>query len=280
MPALSSNLSIIFGTRYVFGFLLNRIVFPFLLFHAKQFIYFETMCRMENYIERKQHFRIVEYVPPSSTSSSAHRWLVGSQQTKQKKSVKTVSVQQKSLKLSGTKTGSAEIGPRLNHSHSEMLLPELDGKKVLTEDAEVGHQQIKEEVSQSDDTLSLKKEIVQASDHSDHQEAAAETHSERTIEDKDSKKWPDQHYSHQYRRLAQVELEYLKDQVNVQDYLVENYAQIIVQFGYIALFGTALPMASIYVLLLLYARLRNENWLWSECYQRPPPQTAKSIGSW
>jgi hypothetical protein len=161
----------------------------------------------------------------------------------------------------------------LNLSHPEVFPVEQDEKKLHAEDAEASYQQLNEDVIQSDDTLSSKKKMVQASDHSDQYEA------ERNVED-NSKKKPNQHYSHQYRRLAQVELEYLKDQVNIQDYLVENYAQVIVQFGYIALFATALPMASIYVLILLFARLHNENWLWSECYQRPPPQTAKSIGSW
>jgi len=55
---------------------------------------------------------------------------------------------------------------------------------------------------------------------------------------------------------------------------------IVIQFGYMVLFITALPMAAVFVLLFNVITLLCDVYSLLYVYQRPLPRSADSIGLW
>ena len=58
------------------------------------------------------------------------------------------------------------------------------------------------------------------------------------------------------------------------------YSDIVVQFGYLALFVTALPIASLFTIIINYISSKTLTWKLLVLYQRPIPVGAQDIGVW
>jgi hypothetical protein len=80
--------------------------------------------------------------------------------------------------------------------------------------------------------------------------------------------------------MTAMELEFLKNHINVRKYFFDVYADVVLQIGYISLFASALPMASLYLLLINVIKIKTEPKLWFDFYQRPLPVGCESIGNW
>ena len=61
---------------------------------------------------------------------------------------------------------------------------------------------------------------------------------------------------------------------------LEEYAEVAIQFGYTALFVTALPMAAACALLSNIMEMKGDGWKMLNVYQRPFPKGAQDIGTW
>lgn len=61
---------------------------------------------------------------------------------------------------------------------------------------------------------------------------------------------------------------------------LEDYAEIAISFGYLALFVTALPIAALFACVSSMAELRGDSWRLLNLYQRPFPKGVEDIGMW
>jgi len=61
---------------------------------------------------------------------------------------------------------------------------------------------------------------------------------------------------------------------------IRNYTTVAIQFGYMSLFISALPMAGVFGILCNTLNLRFELWSLLTIYQRPIPKRAEDIGTW
>lgn len=59
-----------------------------------------------------------------------------------------------------------------------------------------------------------------------------------------------------------------------------TYADVAIQFGYMTLFATALPISCVFTLVSVYINLRVKSYSRIKYYQRPIPLGARSIGIW
>jgi hypothetical protein len=82
------------------------------------------------------------------------------------------------------------------------------------------------------------------------------------------------------QHLNVAEIEFLKRPVDIQKYFFDVYADVALQIGYMALFASALPLASFFALFLNILKIRSESWIWFELCQKPLPRGCESIGSW
>eukprot|EP01031_Cornospumella_fuschlensis_P034701 gene34701-42020_t len=96
-------------------------------------------------------------------------------------------------------------------------------------------------------------------------------------------KWRQQSYRgklYDRRPLTLPEKQNLRDTVDVLKENFDNYGESILQFGYTALFASALPIATFYSLMLNIAVMRVNAWQYLKLKQRPSPKGAEDIGSW
>jgi hypothetical protein len=61
---------------------------------------------------------------------------------------------------------------------------------------------------------------------------------------------------------------------------IRNYTTVAIQFGYMSLFISALPIAGVFAILCNTLNLRFELWSLLTIYQRPIPKRAEDIGTW
>ncbi len=61
---------------------------------------------------------------------------------------------------------------------------------------------------------------------------------------------------------------------------ISDYARVAIQFGYLALFISALPIGGIALLLCYSVSLRGDAWVLLNLNQRPSPRSAEDIGTW
>lgn len=80
--------------------------------------------------------------------------------------------------------------------------------------------------------------------------------------------------------ISRPEVEYLLSEQDVALQSITNYMNIAIQFGYMVLFITALPIASVFVFISNLVTLQCDIWSILYVYQRPIPKPADSIGTW
>lgn len=61
---------------------------------------------------------------------------------------------------------------------------------------------------------------------------------------------------------------------------LEDYMEMVIQFGYISLFGAALPILPVLALIELMLEIRVDAWKICNLVKRPPPNRSKDIGVW
>ncbi len=61
---------------------------------------------------------------------------------------------------------------------------------------------------------------------------------------------------------------------------LDDYADAAIQFGYMALFVSALPMAAFFAFISNIVGIRSNGWKLLNLYQRPIPKGAEDIGNW
>ena len=59
-----------------------------------------------------------------------------------------------------------------------------------------------------------------------------------------------------------------------------DYTETAIQFGYVAMFICALPVAGLGALLAIVVRVKVDSWKLVHVFQRPIPRGAESIGIW
>ncbi len=59
-----------------------------------------------------------------------------------------------------------------------------------------------------------------------------------------------------------------------------DYAEVAIQYGYTAMFVTALPIAAFFAVISNIVEIRVDGWKLFNLHQRPVPKTAEDIGSW
>ena len=62
--------------------------------------------------------------------------------------------------------------------------------------------------------------------------------------------------------------------------LLTDYAQLIIQFGYVSLFVATFPLAPLMAYVSNYIAIRIGCWKLCQIYRRPEPRTAEDIGTW
>ncbi len=80
--------------------------------------------------------------------------------------------------------------------------------------------------------------------------------------------------------ITSIERDFIKNRLEIQKYELQNFADVIVQYGYNSLFVSALPLTSFFTLLTNIFQIRYESQLLFHCYQRPHPRSAENIGAW
>ena len=80
--------------------------------------------------------------------------------------------------------------------------------------------------------------------------------------------------------LVRPEVEFLMDNYDVFQATLGDYAEVAIQFGYMAMFVTALPIAALFALISNIAEVKGDAWKLLTIFQRPVPSGAEDIGSW
>ena len=83
-----------------------------------------------------------------------------------------------------------------------------------------------------------------------------------------------------HAKFSEQEEEYFLIQYDPIGMNIRNYTTIAIQFGYMSLFITALPIAGVLGLLCNAVNLRFEVWSLLTIYQRAIPRSAEDIGTW
>ena len=83
-----------------------------------------------------------------------------------------------------------------------------------------------------------------------------------------------------FRTISRPEAEFLLMQHDLQQNSIANYMNIVIQFGYMALFVVALPAAAAFVIVFNVITLVCDVWSMLYVYQRPLPKSTDSIGIW
>jgi len=77
-----------------------------------------------------------------------------------------------------------------------------------------------------------------------------------------------------------VEIEYEKDEYHIMFGNMENYSEMIVQFGFATLFTAAFPMAPAMSFANNFIEIRLDVYSICQCSRRPEPSGAEDIGTW
>lgn len=93
-------------------------------------------------------------------------------------------------------------------------------------------------------------------------------------------KWDLRTQAMQVKEMTRVEKEFLLVPYNGNLKIITQYAEIAIQFGYTALFASALPIASVFGFFSNWINLKATSWKLLNLHQRPVPTGAADIGSW
>lgn len=80
--------------------------------------------------------------------------------------------------------------------------------------------------------------------------------------------------------ITSIERDFVKNRLEVQQHELQNFADVMIQYGYNSLFISALPLTSLFTFLTNIFQIRYESQLLFHCYQRPHPRSAENIGAW
>eukprot|EP01035_Chromulina_nebulosa_P019942 gene19942-25908_t len=84
---------------------------------------------------------------------------------------------------------------------------------------------------------------------------------------------------HSSSHLSPAELDYIKLPYDMNDNIL-NYADTAVQYGFMVLFASALPIACFISMINSYIKIRVNAYKQAMFYQRPVPEGAQDIGTW
>merc|ERR1711871_1673339 len=77
-----------------------------------------------------------------------------------------------------------------------------------------------------------------------------------------------------------IETEYSLEAYNITTTLLTEYAQLVIQFGYVILFVATFPLAPLMAFVSNYVAIRIGCWRLCQIYRRPEPRSAEDIGTW
>jgi len=77
--------------------------------------------------------------------------------------------------------------------------------------------------------------------------------------------------------LPKYEREY---QLNQHEGTIDEYSEMVIQYGYITLFAAAFPLAPLLAVLNNCVEMRSDTWKWMTSYNKPVPRGAVDIGAW
>jgi anoctamin-10/anoctamin-7 len=80
--------------------------------------------------------------------------------------------------------------------------------------------------------------------------------------------------------MSRPEKEFYLDTYDSRKSSLVDYAEVAIQFGYNALFATALPISSFFSLASNFVEIKGDAWKLVNIFQRPVPVAAEDIGSW
>jgi len=80
--------------------------------------------------------------------------------------------------------------------------------------------------------------------------------------------------------LVRPETEFLLEAYNVLPQTLADYSEVAIQFGYMAMFVTPLPIAAVFALIGNIVEVKGDAWKLLSVYQRPVLMGAEDIGTW
>jgi hypothetical protein len=80
--------------------------------------------------------------------------------------------------------------------------------------------------------------------------------------------------------LLRPEREFMLTNYNIMKSSLNDYAEIAINFGFIALFVTALPIAAFAGFISSLLEVKADAWKLMLIYQRPIPRGVEDIGMW
>jgi hypothetical protein len=84
----------------------------------------------------------------------------------------------------------------------------------------------------------------------------------------------------QYLQLPHATQEYLLSPYDTIRDTMTHYTGTCIEFGYMTMFITVLPVSTFGALLSNFFQKRIDGWKWLNLYQRPVPASAEDIGVW
>jgi hypothetical protein len=82
------------------------------------------------------------------------------------------------------------------------------------------------------------------------------------------------------KELTPLEMQSTKTQYDPLKITLQDYAALVIQFGFCILFVTAFPLAPALSFLSSYIQIRVDGWKFCQSFQRPEPKSAQDIGVW
>mmetsp|Transcript_10913 Transcript_10913/g.16433 ORF Transcript_10913/g.16433 Transcript_10913/m.16433 type:complete len:222 (+) Transcript_10913:1469-2134(+) len=80
--------------------------------------------------------------------------------------------------------------------------------------------------------------------------------------------------------ISRPEIEYMLEPYDLLESSIGDYSEVVIRFGFKALFATALPLTSFFALISNYIEVRCDGWKMMNVHQRPFPQGCQDIGAW
>lgn len=80
--------------------------------------------------------------------------------------------------------------------------------------------------------------------------------------------------------VSPIESQYTLAQFDNLRTTLEDYAELIIQFGYIYLFAAAFPFVPVVGFCAGYLLMKIQGWKYLQVYRRPDPKAAEDIGTW
>jgi Calcium-activated chloride channel len=80
--------------------------------------------------------------------------------------------------------------------------------------------------------------------------------------------------------ISDVEKTYLMPKYDVMLGTFDDYASLVIQFGYTTMFISAFPLATVLSFVHNYVELRVDGWKLCQLFRRPEPRSCEDIGTW